>query len=1037
MVRDRNPTNFCANGTALPRLVCLFLVGLLLYYTPLHTSPDQLIATYAASATQMNVMNLRSFQFKLSSSSVFVLLAFFSVMLIATLADGADVSVEVKSEVGGWALDEKTGRVFASLINEGVVVEYSVTGTEVRRVKVKGKPAELLVKQDKLVVACTESPSLEVIDLMTYETFGSVPAGEIGPYALFASKADNPYVYFYTWNKNKDRGGNIFRVDVNTLEVTKNDNRLLRNGTESHIVISPDGKWLLADTRWPNTPNSSASLIAFDEGKFRHTIKRSIELVTQQISADPFNRFWTIGGTTYSLDATTRLKEFGGDCTIIHPAADLVSTLHDGELKLQRFTDAQEIDTVSLADFDPVVTEARFDFTIPSFTPLLKYDLKNHIIFVGTQHHGYWIELKQFAKKIRRKSILQAPSEQVLEANKEHRLSLYINEKKATKESPIKLSQGPDDASIDEGEFVWTPTSNDIGTVSVKIELSNDDPVQSDSLEMLLHVLPPHANVDFTPNTIALSPDGKFLLALGVSPRLPNGAVARTTEVAVVDTQSMALIHRGVAQYTFDVATIDSKYIFAVAHSQPNDNLIVRFDHNLGNIVEVKDTERSPIGMTTIGDSLVAVISHTSGYYHADTLSILSKGELERYNLMEGNRMNSVAKRQKFIEIGNTVREQATGKTVRVSGTSQRMPSVVNFPRSFFTNDVQPRAWGRTLVAQSIVNHLNETYGSWQETYEQFAISSEYPVFAGIRSREENKILKLEMDIRSFIDGKLLTQQLVYAQEDEKRTELPWNMKGINRIAMSKNDLFAFQGPNVFKVVIADSVLANAPTPAHFSDEQTIELDVGAIEAVRLNVVGNSEGCEFKFGLRVPMTSIDAKNGIVSVDTQGTWSNFIQTESKATIDTNPKQHLLTREENAATYEALTGKKLEDDKFAIQLPIEVALVDSQKRTDSSVFVVLIKGPLSEVEALVNDRMERHEKMLAEKRSQKEYADRIAKRDYEEKRAEILKGKRQAYANSIVAAGVISTLFLCMVASYAVVATAIIIYFKIGVPKTPKT
>lgn len=972
----------------------------------------------------------------LGLSSIRTCLAFLSCFCISAIfAHGADTSIQIESEVGGWALDERSGRVFASLINESVVVEYAASGKELQRIAVSGKPAELLVKKDKLVVACTENPKLEIIDLGTSKVVGSIAAGEIGPYALFASQVDNPYVYFYTWNRFKDRGGNLFQVNLSNLEFKKNKDRNLRGGNESHIVMSPDGKWILADTRWPKRTGGWASFFSFDEESFSYEFKSSIDSVSKQISVDSYNRFWGVGGDVITLDTKSKVKEFAGDASIIHPTADLITSLDTNKLLLQRFTDGQAIGEVELTDFDPVVTESDFDRSIPSFSPLIKYDLKNHHIFVGTQHHAYWIELKQFSKKIRRKTVLQAPFEQTVSVGVELRLPIFLNDKRATSESPIALVSGQKNASIIDGSLVWTPTPEEIGETVMTIEYRPEDPTQRDRIDINMKVLPMHAKVGFFPTSMVASLDGKYLLAWGQTPQRPNANSTYTSDVAVIDTANMSLIHHGTINTMIDVAMIDSQYVYYSSHTTANGTVVARVDHQLTNPIEYQDNQRSPIGFKSIGENVVAVMAQSTGFFHADSLKLFTKEELERAGFNDGDRVSSVVCRTKFIHIGRHVYDRATGNLVRITGTTQAMPAVNGYSRSFFTNDAPQRGWGRVLVENQVLNHMEEKYGAWEEKYEQVLMSAEYPVFAGIRSKVIDSRLHIELDVRSLTDGKLLFSQLIYQAKGEQRTNTSTNSRGNKRIVMDRNNLYTFQDLYVHKTVIPMTILEEAPVPPHFSEAQSLELDVGENVSLPMNLIGDTEGCEFKLGISGPFISVDSKTGAVTLETKSIWQNFLEATKTAPIILNSLAPELKTESNASAYETVTRQKLEDGKFVIQQPVEVTFSDGKKQNDSTHMVLLLKGPKSEIDEVVAERAERRAKMIAEQKAKKERDDLMAKQQHEQMQAQILKARRDSYKRSLVVASFVSFIFLSLVATYGVVVTAIIIYFKIGAPKKP--
>ena len=127
--------------------------------------------------------------------------AFFTactILAVTQVAWGGEriTKILLPETVGQWAVDEASGRIFASLPEADCVAECDpATGQVARKFSVPGEPTQLIVKSHWLVVGCAQNNSLGIIDLTTNKVAGSVPLGNRKLLCLFASKADNAYAY--------------------------------------------------------------------------------------------------------------------------------------------------------------------------------------------------------------------------------------------------------------------------------------------------------------------------------------------------------------------------------------------------------------------------------------------------------------------------------------------------------------------------------------------------------------------------------------------------------------------------------------------------------------------------------------------------------------------------------------------------------------------------------------------------------------------------------------------------------------------------
>lgn len=131
---------------------------------------------------------------KFHCAAFYCIIAIVAIITRAESVCAADGGANLNEEVSAWAIDENTGRVFAALLTEGVVVEFDREGKEVRRIEVGLRPRTLFLKHSKLAVGCEGTFDVHVIDLKSNKVSGKIALDRRLPVAIFGSKIENNYV---------------------------------------------------------------------------------------------------------------------------------------------------------------------------------------------------------------------------------------------------------------------------------------------------------------------------------------------------------------------------------------------------------------------------------------------------------------------------------------------------------------------------------------------------------------------------------------------------------------------------------------------------------------------------------------------------------------------------------------------------------------------------------------------------------------------------------------------------------------------------
>ena len=217
------------------------------------------------------------------------------------------VRMQSNAAMADWIQDARTGRVFASDYKGNAVVEFrAVDGTEVRRIPVGSLPTDMIIKNDVMVVACSGKAVATIIDLSRNVVRGDISVRGQGPFGLFCSEVDNPWVYAVCNTSLDGWSGEFHQLDVNamtsrtTVHMWPHSRRHWRGVVPSiaHTAMSVDGKWLLAANDG-HTGDRNINLMAVDESMFRlRSVSMHFEGFNHLASLTPIHRAWFHTRTT-------------------------------------------------------------------------------------------------------------------------------------------------------------------------------------------------------------------------------------------------------------------------------------------------------------------------------------------------------------------------------------------------------------------------------------------------------------------------------------------------------------------------------------------------------------------------------------------------------------------------------------------------------------------------------------------------------------------------------------------------------------------
>ena len=882
---------------------------------------------------------------KLNCAAFYCVIGIAAIMTRAEYLRAADVRVDIGEEVSAWAIDEDTGRVFAALLTEGVVAEYDREGKEVRRIQVGLRPRTLFVKQSKLLVGCEGSVDVHIVDLKSNKVSGEIALNGLVPVALFGSKIENNFAYCLVQNKS---GSVCVQLDLSESRLKNQLPRMSPNFI-GHACMSSDGRWIACDEKYGYWEMAPANVFEFNEERciFAKTVKDLNK--KGQMSPGPRGRFLTLGKQLFHQDFKPAGREFAGSPVAIHPTVDLAASLESKNLILQRFSGGERIDKVELPLLDP-----EKDFSLQqsddAFEPCVQFDLKNAAVFVGTRRHAYWIDLRKYAKVLKRHYVLHLPLFHEVAIDHELRIPILVNNKKIGEELQVRVSPQPEGSSIKDGDFVWRPNPNNVGETTVRFELENKEKKTIDVVDVLIHVHLPQIDFGFEAGAIASSTDGAFLVISGKrSDDSGKGSKRESGELAVVDVKEWKVIGRREFEGPLACRAVDEKHVY---YALSRANQLMRSGHSFLDPEQTLNLDALPRKIFSLGPNKLVVFDSNAVVIGTDPFEVISQVGSQRAGLAFDSQIVS---KNNTVLFGGSVRDLQTGNAIRIIRT---IPEVPGYSTNWSTLDTSKAGgWGREFQNRKIVDKKNKVAFDWENNDIRSSISPNWPICVSLLRETTMGKLHVVLEARSILDGESICRTEIYRARSSVRWVEP------KMLALSGLDVLILRDDMLIKSTIPDSKLLELQSPVFFKEQQRFEIPVGQLEQVPINVGGKIEGVTFSVACDSPTVSIGAKDGMVSIDTQKCWDAYREKEAKGFFGQIERTN-TDHGRNAKAFKWLTGHELPENKFAISVPVQLSLTDSQGFQDTMDSVFLLIGEQSDVNKIAETAQQIRNKAIAE-------------------------------------------------------------------------
>ncbi len=888
---------------------------------------------------------------------------------------------KIDEAVADWILDEKTGRIFASLSGGDKVVEFSrESGKELRRFEVGGNCRQMLIKGDYLVVAAKSGVSLYVINLKTNEVAGRVALEGDGPYAMFCSKADNPYVYAICNTGDAWWDGELFQVNVEELK-TRNRAAIQgwRESGAQHVAISPDGKFAVADQR-PGTSPSGAGLMAVNEDEFEFANSLHIHDSFGVITAGPNNRFWTLGNLLIPIDfQTTRvsrfgdpnpIREFAGSPVTIHPKQDLVASMsreREGiDLKIQSFSTAKNLSTIPLGQIpgedDRSSIFGGFAATGFSDDPTIQFDAEGKYLFFGYGKLAAMVQLESLGLPDQPLVILQMPREITTTVNEQMRLPVAFTDPALLESAVLEVANGPETVSADAGQLVWTPAEADIGWHNIKLLGKVGD--AEDAVDIRIKVERPSLDVGVVYRKVAVDAAGRRALVLGMSQEeiekrregYPDDDET-SGELVLVDLENKSEIaRRKLSKSLREIYLTET-----AAYIAPSEGTAI---HSL-KLDDLSDDKRAflqamPLGFESLpGDRLVVETENGVEVFSETDLkredSLPYMPSFNREFMMRGEvEQGRIEKLIDGVRFGNLVLNPETGEP-------QLLISSIGLPE---LNPLQPESppsrWNRRVAPSGIYAHGNTPISTWN--YGPSLLLTDFPAAVTVNSaqmdgdRQTPSTVQLSLVFRGLIEGAQLSPIQLATVPNTGRD--PYDEYGGAEVFLAEAGnrmLVAYRS----KLMLVDKPLdelAELQEPIRFVPRQRqMVARVGDTPAIRFEAAGGNGEPTFDLIADFPGSNLDTVTGELTIDTSVVWEAMKEKLQQQFAQwgggrgRGPLSEDSFVEPARQRYRQLMQEPTVEFPFAVNLKLSVTDEEGESDRISSQFVLL--APREEVDQLI--------------------------------------------------------------------------------------
>jgi hypothetical protein len=921
---------------------------------------------------------------------------FFCFLCISAIGGEASwTKIELDGKVGDWAMQESTGRLFASLPDANAVVEIDLsTGKEKRRIEIPGGPRHLIFKRDLLIVGCTSPVSLVTVDLKNNKAGAAISLPGKKLTAIFCSQVDNSRAYAVC-----ETGGNfpdlpaIAPIDLSNRKVLKSVplQGVIMSREISHVKMSPDGCWIAWDAGHMVSP-SGGNLASVEEETATFQERMHLHESFGPLNVDAASRWWTLGNLLYSISFEKQARAFKGRTVAIHPLLDLAASMDDANLYLETLSESVASQEFALpfgkgnenSPQNSSKANKKPNRMAPPRNPHAEmqvfFDLTGNrtVCISGEQAAVFDFSDKQKGYKPRMQLIVG--EEFRVSIDKKVEVSLETNDKKRYSEVKYSLVSAPKFVSLVRNHLVISPKGADIGEYDFSLKATCKD--ANDERKIHLTTIPPCVELDCVPTEMVPSVDGQFLLAWGSQeqsnmrrgPRRDPGdgdsnlSLIDLTKLKVVNSENLSSVIR--------TAALDEKYIYYALQSGNAVYRANRADWSKKDRIFVNSL---PQRIVLAPDKNFAIILAEN---HGESVQMYDRETLQKneshYAHTEMNRMSMMERTclweprgDGVFQYGSIFFDAASGKRLCYGG-SLPLPPMAN--ASFVgKSDMPPmmrnerivERWSRVVAGNqllrdnTVIGHFSEMGGNATIS----TISADYPLLIAYQTRQgEKNEMESVLEYRELKTGDLIHEYKLSEANSRTNPRHQSMMTSGAKIAVVRDKVVLFQANKVLVITIPKAVLEKVTPPLLLKYPQLLPVTTEKPLKLKLASIGGEGAVKYSLLSAYDGLSLDSKTGAVELDIPALWKKYLekakpsqemmmQTGSPAPL-MFPAEAVL--KENAAHYQNLTGEELPADKRAFTLPLNVKVSDTSGQIDSLMLSVIVLVSAKELDEVIKNQ-----------------------------------------------------------------------------------
>ena len=907
----------------------------------------------------------------------------FIIAIIASLLFLSHLTAQSAEQVGfvklpanatDWVVDKTSERVFCAVENSDEIIEFGSNGEKVRTFEVGDAVAELIIKGDKLVAACTKESALYICDLKTNKFDKKISMTGFGPRALFCSSVKNNFIYAATSPDSQLNDTSLYQVDIANSSVKEIENKAFAYDNIMHGVMSPDGTMFFYDERNRSSP-SGGNTCRVDEEKL--TFERVYdEHETYGVAVAGSNNKFLVLGRILIPDFNLKkpVKNFANQHVALHPTYNLAATYSAPAIHFENVLGERvKYESIQLEGVEvPKKTRRGRRRERDYFDPQIKFIGKSKL-FVGLKQSGHWLDCSSEMKKSSLFHLVTMPAQHSAQLGQELKIPLKVTNFESNSALKLRVVGEEKTVKLEGKTLTYRPSTKDTGVKKIKVELLENDNV-IDSTETSILTTLPKIDFGFTANLIQLSPSKKTALVWSSNdPRASLSARDKMPEnefpCAVLNLENKTVIAKSVMKTKIFKALVTDSNIFYINQTG---NYLYRTD------LELKNNTRRVVsvqpGAIELGENNVLILK-PNRYGSSRLTTYLDPVSLKPIK-------------------GESFAKKETSATPTLPSISEYAKEPQSRSR-FSMSNAKKIIWNRRILYNGIETLDGKRINNWNSiSGNKFYPSEQWPMVAfpkiELKSLPGQRVKTARIELRDLVDGEIKESVAINSEIGNDRMRVDHFEPEMIRVFDAENEL-GILNKNAIYFLKPNSDLF--PIPTQFAKEQLKELQVGKVERVPLKILGAKQEANFSLERELPGVTINSTNGELQIDTAEIWNRFVETTNLRAFG----YHYTPNEDGGKTrrptiheiYQAITSQELPKDKLAAELRISVVMKLDGGIRERAKFPIRLVGPRTVIDERVAKQKVEHAKMVArniaaQKEFDKKRAEQLAKMNKEKER-----------------------------------------------------